>query len=189
MKIVRSFPAPVSETVVSERAVTCLTQAGYNKQPDSSGDLHFRRGYIIGALANFNPQKWACDVYIRIKSEESSSEIKVEAEIFTDPTEKRFGEELLTAELSLLEAAVTLNEFKTYDVSALKKRITAHVYRTVGIFASFIFSIILVIAAGLFAYTRLDISILVASVIGAGVLLLLTAIFLVLWGKQKKTSL
>ena len=121
MKIVRSFSVPVSETIVRERAVTFLTQAGYRQQPDSSGYLHFKRGSNIGALFNFNPQKWACDVHVRIKSEGSSSEINMEAEISTDPTEKRFAEELVTAEFSLLEAAITMNEFKTYNVSWLKK--------------------------------------------------------------------
>ena len=189
MKIIHSFSTVISETIVRARAVTFLTQAGYRQKSDSDSYIRYKRGSVIGALSSFNPQRWACDVSVRIKSEGNSSGINIEAEISSDPTENRFAEELITAEISLLEAAVTLNEFKTYDVSALKKRITAHVYRTVGIFASFIFSIILGIAAGLFAYTRLDISILVASVIGAGVLLLLTAIFLVLWGKQKKTSL
>jgi len=189
MKIVRSFSVPVSETVVRERAITFLTQAGFRQQPDSNGYLHFRRGSNIGALLNFNPQRWACDIHVQIKSEESSSEINMEAEISTDPTEKKFAEELVTAEFSLLEAAIITNEFKTYNVNALKKRIAAHVYRIVGIFTSFTFSIILGIIAGLFTYIKLNLSMFGASAIGAGVLLLLIAIFLVLWREQKKTSL
>lgn len=189
MKIVRSFPVPVSETVVRERAKTCLTQAGYRQQPDSTGYLHFRRGSNIGTLFNFNPQRWACDVQVHIKSEERSSEINMEAEISTDPTEKGFAEELVTAEFSFLETAITMNEFKTYNVTGLKKRIAAHVYRIVGIFTSFMFSIILGIVAGLFAYIKLNMSMFGASAIGAGILLAIAAIFLVLWGKQKKTDL
>jgi hypothetical protein len=189
MKIVRSFSVPVSATVVRERAITCLTQAGYRQQPDSGGYLNFKRGSNIGTLFNFNPQRWACNVHVRIKSEESSSGINMEAEISTDPTEKRFAEELVSAEFSLLEAAITMNEFKTYNVSALKKRIAAHVYRTVGIFTSFMFSIILGIIAGLFTYIKLNMSMFGASAIGVGVALLMAAIFLVLWGKQKKNSL
>jgi uncharacterized membrane protein YagU involved in acid resistance len=189
MKIVRSFSVSVSKTVVRECSVTCLTQAGYRQQPDSNGYLHFRRGSKIGALFNFNPQRWACDVHIHIKSEESSSEINMEAEISTDPTEKRFAEELVSAEFSLLETAISMNEFKTYDVSALKKKIAAHFYRVVGIFASFIFSVILGIVSGLFAYIKLNLSVFGASAIVAGVLLLMAAIFLILWRKQKKTDL
>jgi hypothetical protein len=189
MKIVRSFFAPISEVIVRERFVTFLTEADYRQQPDSNGYLHFRRGSKIGELFNFNPQRWACDVHVYIKSEESSSEINMEAEISTDPTEKGFAEELVTAEFSLLEAAIITNEFKTYNVNALKKRIAAHVYRIVGIFTSFTFSIILGIIAGLFTYIKLNLSMFGASAIGAGVLLLLIAIFLVLWREQKKTSL
>ena len=189
MKIVRSFSAPVSEVVVRERAETFLTQAGYRQQPDSDSYLHSSRGSAIGAFSSFNPQKWACNIYVRIKSEGSSSKIDIEAEISTDPTEKRFAEELITAEFSLLEAAVTINEFKTYNVSALKKKIAAHFYRVVGIFASFMFSIILGVVAGLFVYVKFNISEFGASAIGAGILLLMAAIFLILWGKQKKTNL
>jgi hypothetical protein len=188
MKIVRSFSATVSETIVRERAIIFLTQAGYGQRPDSSGYLYFKRGSNIGTLSNFNPQHWACELHLRIKPEGSLSEINVEGEISTDPTEKHFAEELLTAEFSLLEAAITTNEFKTFDISELKKKIKSHVYRIVGIFTSFMFSIILGIVVGLFTSIDLDISILGASVIGAGVLLLMFTIFLVLWRKQKKTS-
>ena len=116
------------------------------------------------------------------------SEINIEAEISTDPTEKRFAEELITAEFSLLEAAITLNEFKTYYVSGLKKKIAAHVYHVVGIFTAFVFAVILGIVGGLFAYVELDISLFGASAIGVGILLLIAAVFLMIWRKQKKTS-
>ena len=188
MKIIRSFSAPISQTIVRERAETFLTQAGFKQQPDSYSYLHSSRGSAIGAFSSFNPQKWACNVSVRIKSEGSSSEINAEAEISTDPTEKRFAEELLTAEFGLLEAAVTLGEFKTYDVSTLKKKIAAHFYRVVGIFASFMFSVILGVVAGLFIYIKFNFSEFAASAIGAGILLLMAAIFLILWRKQKKTG-
>ena len=189
MKIVRSFSAPLSETMVRERAITFLAQAGYRQLPDSDNYLRFRRGSTIGALINFNPRRWQSEINIRLKSEGSSSKINMEAEISTDPTEKRFAEELVTAEFSLLEAAVTLNDFNTYDVSTLKKKIASHVYRTAGIFASLMFSAILGIVCGLFAYIKLNMSMFGAAAIGAGILLLIAAIFLVLWGKQKKTDL
>ena len=189
MKIIRSFSTIISETIIRERAITFLTQAGYKQKSDSNGYLHLRRGSNIGVLFNFNPQKWTCDVSVRIKSEGNSSEINVAAEISSDPTEKRFAEELITAEISLLEAAVTLNEFKTYDVSALKRRIASHFYRIVGIFAPFMFSVILGIVAALFVYVKFNISLTGAAAIGAGILILMAAIFLVLWGKQKKTGL
>jgi hypothetical protein len=188
MKIVRSFSAPVSEINVRERAVFFLSQSGYRQQSYSSGYLHFKRGSDIGALSNFNPCRWACNIFVRIKSEGNLSEINIEAEISTDPTEKRFAEELLTAEFNLLEAAITLNEFKTYDASVLKKKIAAHVYHVVGVFTSFMFAVILGIVGGLFAYVELDISLFGASAIGVVILLLIAAIFLMLWRKQKKTS-
>jgi hypothetical protein len=189
MKIVRSFLAPISEVIVRERFVTFLTEADYRQQPDSNGYLHFRRGSNVGAISSFNPRKWAAEVYIRIKSEGNSSEIYVKVKMSSDPTEKRFAEELLTAEFDLLEAAVTLGEFKTYDVSALKKKIATHFYRVVGIFASFIFSVILGVVAGLFIYVNFNFSEFAASATGAGILLLMAAIFLILWRKQKKTDL
>ena len=188
MKIVRSFSAPLSETMVRERAITFLAQAGYRQLPDSDNYLRFRRGSTIGALINFNPRRWQSEINIRLKSEGSSSKINMEAEISTDPTEKRFAEELITAEFSLLEAAITLNEFKTYDASILIKKIAAHVYHILGIFTSFMFAVILGIVGGLFAYVDLDISLFGASAIGVVILLLIAAIFLMLWRKQKKTS-
>ena len=189
MKIIHSFSTVISETIVRARAVTFLTQAGYRQKSDSDSYIRYKRGSVIGALSSFNPQKWACDVSVRIKSEGNSSGINIEAEISSDPTEKRFAEELMTAEISLLEAAVTLNQFKTYDVSALKGRIASHFYRIVGIFASFMFSVILGIVAGVFVYVKFRISMFGASAIGAGILILMAVIFLVLWAKQKKTGL
>jgi hypothetical protein len=188
MKIVRSFSAPITESVAREFAVTFLTQAGYKQQSDSGNYLRFTRGSTIGALTNFDPRRWQCEVNIHTISNESSSEIQVEAEISTDPTEKRFAEELLTAEFSLLEAAITTNEIKTCDISELKKKIKSHVYRIVGIFTSFMFSIILGIVVGLFIYVKFNFSEFAASAIGAGILLLMAAIFLMLWRKHKKTS-
>ena len=185
MKIFLSFSAPVSESSARERTVTFLTQAGYKQQFNSDNYLRFSRGSTIGSLINFNPKRWQCEVNIHIVSNESSPEIHVEAEISTDPTEKRFAEELLTAEFSLLESAITTNEFKTLDMSDLKKKIKSHVYRIARIFTSFMFSIILGIVVGLFASIDLDISILGASVFGAGVLLLMFTIFMVLWRRQK----
>jgi len=185
MKIMRSFSAQIPESAARECAVTFLTQAGYKRQFDSGNYLRFRRGSTIGVLINFNPRRWQCEVNIHIMPNERSSEIHVEAEISTDPTEKRFAEELLTAEFSSLEAAIITNEFKTFDISELKKKIKSHVYRIGGIFTSFMFFIILGIVVGLFASIDLDISILGASVFGAGVLLLMFTIFMVLWRRQK----
>ena len=189
MKIFRSFSAPVSESSARERTVTFLTQAGYKQQFNSDNYLRFSRGSTIGALINFNPKRWQCEVNIHIVSNENSPEIDVEAEISTDPTEKRFAEELLTAEFSLLESAITTNEFKTLDISELKKKIKSHVYRVVWTFTSFIFALILGIVVGLFIYVKFNFSEFAASAIGAGILLLMAVIFLMLWRKQKKTSL
>ena len=186
MKIIRSFYAPISETIARQRAVAFLTQAGYRQLPDFSGYLHFKRGSIIGTLSNFNPTQWACAANVRVTSEASLSEINVETKITNDPFEKRFAEELLAAEFSRLEAAVTTNEFNTFDIGNLRKRIASYVYRIMGLFAGFIISMVLGIIAGIFALATLNIPPLAASAIGAGVLLILVAICLVAWGRQKK---
>jgi hypothetical protein len=186
MKLIRSFYATIPETIARQRAVSFLTQAGYRQIPDSGSYLHFKRGSIIGTLSNFNPIRWACMVNIRITSEANLSEINVETEITNDPIEKRFAEELLTAEFSRLEVAVTTNEFNTFDVSDLRKRIASFVYRVVGLFAGFIISIVLGIIAGMLAFTRLNVSLFSALAIGVGLFLIWTAICLVVWVKQKK---
>ena len=90
-----------------------------------------------------NPTKWACTAAINIKSEGTSSQINTTAEISTDPTEKHFAEELLTEEFRLLEIAVTTNEFNTFDVSDLKKRIAGHVSRIVLVSAALMISAVL----------------------------------------------
>ena len=186
MKIIRSFYAPISETIARQRAVAFFTQSGYRQLPDSGGYLHFKRGSIIGTLSNFNPTRWTCAANVRVTSEASLSEINMETKITNDPFEKCFAEELLTAEFSRLEAAVTTNEFNTLDVGDLRKKIASYVYRIVGLFAGFLISVVLGIIAGLFALTTLNISTLATSAIGAGVFLILTAICLVAWGRQKK---
>ena len=186
MKKTRTFYAPISESIARQRAVAFLTQAGYRQLPDFSGYLHFRRGSIIGTLSNFDPTKWACVANVRVTWEASLSEINVETKITNDPFEKRFAEELLTAEFSRLEAAVTTNEFSTFDVGDLRKRISSHFYRVGGLFASFIIPAVLGIIAGTFALSILNISPSAGWAIAAGVFLILVAICLVAWGRQKK---
>ena len=189
MKIIRSFYAPISQTIVRERIVAFLTQAGYRPMNDSSSYLHFKRGSIIGTLSNFNPTRWACLVNVQVTSDTGMSKINVENQITNDPFEKRFAEELLTAESILLEAAISKNEFNVFDIGNLRKRIASHVYRIVGLFASFILSLVLGIITGIFTLTTLSISPLAASVIGAGVFLALVAICLEVWRRQKKIRL
>jgi hypothetical protein len=186
MKLVRSFYAPIPEAIARQRAVAFLSQADYRQIPDSSGYLHFKRGSIIGTLSNFNPIRWACTVNISITKKTNLSEINVETEVTNDPIEKRFAEELLTTEFSRLEAAVTTNEFNTFNVSDLRKRIASFVYRIVGLFAGFMLSIVLGIIAGMLAFTRLNVSLFSASAISVGIFLILAAICLVVWVKQKK---
>lgn len=186
MKVCRSFSAPISENVARQRAVDFLAQAGYTQLLNSGGSLHFCRGSIIGTLSSFNPTRWACTVNVRVTSEASLSEIDVETIITNDPFEKRFAEELLTSEFSRLEAAVTANEFNTFDASDVRKRIASYVYRVVGLFAGFIISVVLGVIAGMFALTTLNIPPLAASAIGVGFFLILVTICLVAWGRQKK---
>jgi len=186
MKIIHSFNAPISETIARQRAVDFFVQVGYKQLPDSDGCLHFKRGSIIGTLSNFNPKSWACVVNVRLTSGTGSSEINVETKITADPFEKHFAEELLTTEFDRLEAAVTTDEFNTFDVGDLRRRIAAHVYHIVGLFAGFIITVFLGFIAGTFTLTTLNISPLSVSAIGAGIFVILAAICLVVWGRHKK---
>lgn len=182
----RSFNVPVPETDVRQRAAAFFTQAGYRQIPDSGGSLHFMRGSTQGTLTSFDPTRWACIVNVGIQSEGTSSVIKVEVGISSDPTEKHFAEELLTAEFNLLGIAVTKNEFKTFDITNLKKRVNTHVSRVAGIFSSFLITLILAVVAGLFASIDLSLSIVTASATGAGVLLIFGGLLLAFWGRRKK---
>jgi uncharacterized membrane protein YagU involved in acid resistance len=186
MKILRIFSAQISETVARERVAAFYRKSGFRQRSDSDGVVHYQRGSISGTLFSFNPTRWPCTMNVFIMSEAGSSKVRVEAEISTDPTERSFGAELLTAELGLLEFAVTANEIKTYNVSDLKKRVAAYVFYIVRVFVSFLFSVILGIFAGLFAYIKLNLSILSASAIGAGGLLVFGGLLMVFWGRRKK---
>jgi hypothetical protein len=179
MKISRSFYAPITEAIARERAVTFLFQAGYRQLPDFNGYLRFKRGSILGALSNFNPTRWACAASVRVTSEAGLSKVNVETKITSDPFEKRFAAELLTAELNRLEAAVATNEFNIFHVGDLRKRIASHVYRVVGLFAGILISAVLGIFAGIFALAKFNLSPLAASAIGAGVFSILVALCLV----------
>jgi hypothetical protein len=186
MKIVRSFYAPISEASARQSAIVFFTQAGYRQLTDYCGYLRFKRGSIIGTLSNFSPTRWACIVKVRVTSRCSSSEINVVAQIINDPFEKRFASELLTAEFNQLDTAITTNEFNTFDVADLRRRISAYVYRVVRLFAGFIISVVLGIIAGMFALDTLTISPAPASAIGAGVFIILVAICLLVWLRKKK---
>jgi len=186
MRIIRTFYAPISDTVARQHAVTFLIQSGYQQLPHSSEPLHFTRGSAIGTLANFDPTRWVSSVNVLVTREGSSTKIDVESYIANDLFEKRFAKELLTAELSRLETAITTNEFSILDVGDLKKRISSYVYHVVGLFASFIVPLVFGIIAGTFAFTKLNISPLSASTIGAGVFLILTVTCLMVLRRQKR---
>ena len=126
---------------------------------------------------------------VQVTSDTGMSKINVENQITNDPFEKRFAEQLLTAEFILLEAAVSKNELSVFDVGDLRKRIASHVYRIVGLFAGFLLSLVLGIITGISTLIKLSISSLAASLAGAGVFLALVAICLVAWRRQKKIRL
>jgi hypothetical protein len=186
MKITDTFNVPIIETIARERIITFFTRAGYRQLPDAGDGLHFRRGSVAGTLTSFNPTQWACTVNISVKSADTSSQISVEYEISTDPTEKDFAEELLTTELIHLKSIVTTNEFTIFDVRDLKKRITSHVFYVVAIFAALMFSVIVGVAASAFAAIILKISIWGSSAIGAGFLIVTAILFLIILRRQKK---
>jgi uncharacterized membrane protein YagU involved in acid resistance len=186
MKIIRTFDIPIPESIARERVAAFCRKSSYRQLSDSDGMVHYKRGSLSGALFSFNPTCWPCTVNVYIMSETGSAKVKIEAEISTDPAESSFGAELLTAELNLLESAVNTNEIKSYDVGDLKKRVAAYVFYIVRVFASFLFSVILGIFAGLFAYIKLNLTILSASAIGAGVLLVFGGLLLAFWGRREK---
>jgi len=185
MKIIRSFNAPISEPAARERIIAFLNLAGYRELSISGDYLHFKRGSIIGTISSFNPTKWASSVNIRVTTDTDMTKINVATRIDHDPLEKRFAEELSAAEFSLLEAAVTNNDFKTVNVNDLRKSIASHVYRIVGLFGGFMLAVVLGIIIGMFTYTRLNLSALAASAIGAGVFLAGGIICLIVWRNQK----
>ena len=186
MKIVRSFLASVPDAVAIERITGFFTQSGYRQLPVSEHTLQFKRGSMFGTISSFDPSHWACTANIRIIYEDNASNISAEIEIDTDPTEKQFAEELLSAEFLRLVAAVTKNEFSVYDPGNLKKKVISHVSRTVGIFAGSMISVILGIASGQFCSKMLNIPILTSALIGLVVLLISATVFLAVFGRAAK---
>jgi|GEM_PF-880874 len=186
MKIIRSLYVPISGTDATQRIMAFFNQSGYRQLPATDRYLYFKRGSIIGTLFNFNPTRWASVVNIRITLEENSSVIDVEMKITNDPFEKHFAEELLTSELDRMERAVNNGEFNALDVVDLKRRIAAYVYRIVGLFGSFLISVVLGIVAGMLSLTSFDVSKITALAIGTGVFVILLSICLVVWVRQKK---
>jgi hypothetical protein len=187
MEFERTFNTTILEATARERIAAFFVQAGYKRLPYANGGLHFKRGSTWGTLSSFNPMKWACAATINIKSEGTSSQINTTAEISTDPTEKHFAAELLTAEFSLLEAAVTTNVFNIFDVSNLKKRIAGHVSRIVLVSAALMVSAVIGVIAGAVASFGLKISVFGSAAIGAGFLIITMALFAVILRRQKKT--
>ena len=186
MKIVRSFSASIPEATAIERVTGFLTQSGYRQLPVSGHILKFKRGSMFGTIFNFDPERWACTANIRITYEDNSANISAEIEMETDPTEKQFAEELLSAEFLRLVTAVTKNEFSAYDSSSLKKKVASRVNRTVGIFGGSMISVILGIGVGQFFSKVLDNSILASALIGLVVLLVSATVFLALFGRIAK---
>ena len=187
MKIEHSFFIPITEAALRERTIVFMVQAGYKQLPDSTGgSLLFQRGSTWGVLTSFDPRRWNCTLSVEIKQEDAGSAVTIEAKITTDPTEKHFAAELLTAEFSLLETAVSANEIKTFDTGGLKKKVAGHVYRIVLIFAAMMISAVIGVIAGAFSSFSFNITIWGAAAIGAGFMLITAALFAVILRAQKK---
>ncbi len=188
MKIESTFQTPIPETIARQRAVDFMRQSDYKQLPDSAGGvLLFQRGSTWGMLTGFDPKRWKCTLSINVKPEGAVSEVNIKAKITTDPTEKRFAAELLTAEFNLLESAVTANEIKSFDTGNLKKKVAGHVYRIVTISAAMMISAVIGVIAGAFSSFSLNIPVWGAAVIGAGFLLIMAGLFAVILRRQKKT--
>jgi hypothetical protein len=186
MKFSRTFSAPVPEAIARERTQEYLTHFHFKQLPSSNGRLLFKRGSIWGTLFSFNPSKWACQVDINITPDANWTKIEMNAEISTDPTEKRFAEELLTAEFSLLEASISIDEKKCYNITTLQRRISGHVMRIVKVVGLSMLSVIIGIGAGQLVSKNTNVSILLSSIIGAAVSLIMMAIFQLLMGRPKE---
>ncbi len=183
MRVVRSIQSPLPDAVASQRASAFLLQAGYRQLPRSGRTLGFRRGSVFGTLANFDPRRWSCEVTVGVVDEGTQCRLDVKAVIASDPFEKRFAEELMVAELSMLETAVNMNQFGAFDASALKKRIAFHVYRVVGLVASVVMPAVLGVIAATFALSRLEVTPAAGVGIGSGTFIVLAAICLALWAR------
>jgi hypothetical protein len=186
MKMTRIITAPVSEAAARERITTFLTQSGYKQSPPDGGQLKFRRGSMLAAYANVNPAAWLSSLNFTISAEANWVKIYIDTEITTDPTEQRFGAELLTGELSLLESAVTINEFKIYDINGLKKNVTAYVYRVARISGSILISVIAGVALGQALSKKTDVTIFGSALIGGVTSLAMAALFLIFWSRKKQ---
>ena len=180
------FHVPVSDAVARQRVVVFLTHDGFRQISDIDGQLRFERGSIVETLVNFDPTRWACHVSVLVKPETNSVEIVVKMGISVDPFERRFAQELLTEELSRLEKAIVENQIINFDVSDLKKRISSHVFRIVGLFVSFFLPAVLGFIAGTLSYSKMNLPILPSSLTGAGVFITLTALCLLIWGRLKR---
>ena len=186
MELKHIVNTPVTETLARRRVSDFFTRNGYKQQPDSAdGKLHFQRGSMWGTLTSFDPKRWACILNLSIKQEAASFSINIAAEISTDPTEKRFGAELLTADFDLLEAAVTGNEISTFDAGDLKKRVNHHVAHYVALCAAIMISLFIGGIAGIFAAINLNIAIVGSAAIGAGFLIVAAALFWLILRRQK----
>jgi hypothetical protein len=187
MKIKHTFNTPIPNAVARERVTAFLVQSGCKQLPDSAGgSLFFQRGSTWGMLTSFDPKRWNCAFTAKIKPEGPSSILNIEAEIATDPTEKHFAAELLTAEFSLMETAVNTNEIKSFDTGGLKKRVAQHVARIVLMSAALMTSAIIGVIAGAYSSFSLNVRVFGAAAIGAGFMLITAALFAVILRRQKK---
>ena len=188
MKIERFFATAITETIVRQRVIEFLKQAGYKQLLDSAGGrLLFQRGSTWGVLTGFDPKRWNCTLSVRIKPEGTGSAINIDAKIATDPTEKHFAAELLTAEFNLLETAVTTNEIKSFDTGGLKKKVAKHVSRIVLISLAIMIPAVIGVIAGALSSIVLNIPVLGAAATGAGFMLITAALFAVILRAQMKS--
>jgi hypothetical protein len=125
-------------------------------------------------------------VTARIVDEGASSRLDVKAEIASDPFEKRFAEELVVAELDMLEVAVSKNEFGAFDAGGLKKRVASHVYRVVGPVAGIFMAAVLGVIAATFAFSRPRVTPAASLGIGFGAFAVLASVCLALWARLGK---
>ena len=186
MRVVRSIQSPLSNAVAAQRAAAFLVEAGYRQSTNSDGILRFRRGSLVGTIANFDPRRWSCEVTVRIVDEGTSCRLDVKAGISSDPFEKRFAEELVVAELRGLQAAVVKNEVSAFDAGGLKQRVASHVYRVVGPVAGIFMAAVLGVVAAALAFTRPGFTPAASLGIGCGAFIVLSAICLGLWARLGK---
>jgi hypothetical protein len=189
MEICRNFFAPMPEAEARERAVAFFTGCGYKPVFDGGGIFTFERGSILGTVSNFNPKSWAGKVRVRISPGSGVADITVIARLTSDPFERSFARELLTAEIDAFEGALRKRKTGPVDTEGLKKRVAANVYRTVGLVGGVIFAAVPGVLGWLLLYRLLHYTFLLALISGIFIFLILAVLSYMIYANARNKKI